>query len=83
MSIENLKSFDPFAEADDDTGDTKKVENHIHIRIQPCNGNKVNDEKAGEVIQLQGDQRKKVMDFLVDKKAGLGLNPDNITVHGA
>lgn len=25
---------DPFAEADDDTGDTKKVENHIHIRIQ-------------------------------------------------
>ncbi|PON22706.1 translation initiation factor SUI1 [Trichoderma gamsii] len=114
MSIENLKTFDPFAEADDDTGDTKKVENHIHIRIQQrngrkslttvtglpakfdpgkiltffrkefaCNGNKVNDEKAGEVIQLQGDQRKKVMDFLVDKKAGLGLNPDNITVHGA
>ncbi|KAL6880911.1 translation initiation factor SUI1 [Trichoderma longibrachiatum] len=114
MSIENLKSFDPFAEADDDTGDIKKVENHIHIRIQQrngrkslttvtglpakfdpgkiltffrkefaCNGNKVNDEKAGEVIQLQGDQRKKVLDFLVDKKAGLGLNPDNITVHGA
>ncbi|KAK4077374.1 uncharacterized protein Triagg1_3706 [Trichoderma aggressivum f. europaeum] len=104
----------PFAEADDDTGDIKKVENHIHIRIQQrngrkslttvtglpakfdpgkiltffrkefaCNGNKVNDEKAGEVIQLQGDQRKKVMDFLVDKKSGLGLNPDNITVHGA
>jgi translation initiation factor 1 len=55
----------------------------LTLFLTACNGNKVNDEKAGEVIQLQGDQRKKVMDFLVDKKSGLGLNPDNITVHGA
>ncbi|VTT59526.1 unnamed protein product [Fusarium fujikuroi] len=50
MSIENLKTygeslfatlkksslseFDPFAEADEDTGETKQTQNYIHIRIQ-------------------------------------------------
>jgi hypothetical protein len=34
MSIENLKTFDPFAEADEDTGETKQSQNYIHIRIQ-------------------------------------------------
>jgi hypothetical protein len=35
-SIENLKSVDPFAEADDDggPGDTKQSQNYVHIRIQ-------------------------------------------------
>lgn len=33
--IQNLKAFDPFAEADEDTGDTKgQTQNYIHIRIQ-------------------------------------------------
>ncbi|KAI4171140.1 MAG: hypothetical protein LQ343_004476 [Gyalolechia ehrenbergii] len=113
MSIENLKTFDPFAEADEDTGETKQSQNYIHIRIQQrngrktlttvqglpkkfdqkkilkvikkkfaCNGTIVNDTEMGEVIQLQGDQRKDVQEFLVDKKEGLALDAKTIKVHG-
>ncbi|KAH6973805.1 translation initiation factor SUI1 [Ilyonectria sp. MPI-CAGE-AT-0026] len=132
MSIENLKSYDPFAEADEDTGETKQTQNYIHIRIQQrngrktlttvqglpkkfdqkkilkvikkkfgkssstlpapqnganryttaCNGTIVNDTEMGEVIQLQGDQRKDVQEFLIDKKEGLELDAKTIKVHG-
>ena len=34
----------------------------------------------GEVIQLQGDQRKDVQEFLVDKKEGLELDAKTIKV---
>jgi len=47
-----------------------------------CNGTIVNDEKAGGVIQLQGDQRNVVKDFLVDKEKGLEIDPKTIKVHG-
>ncbi|KAF2105131.1 eukaryotic translation initiation factor SUI1 [Rhizodiscina lignyota] len=112
--IQNLKTFDPFAEADEDTGETKKQEqSYIHIRIQQrngrktlttvqgiptkfdqkkilkvikkkfaCNGTIVNDEKMGEVIQLQGDQRKDVEKFLIDKDEGLDIDAKTIKVHG-
>ncbi|OAA38738.1 Eukaryotic translation initiation factor SUI1 [Beauveria brongniartii RCEF 3172] len=104
---------DPFAEADEDTGEVKQTQNYIHIRIQQrngrktlttvqglpkkfdqkkilkvikkkfaCNGTIVADSEMGEVIQLQGDQRKDVQDFLVDKKEGLELDPKTIKVHG-
>ncbi|CAG5177928.1 uncharacterized protein ALTATR162_LOCUS8448 [Alternaria atra] len=114
MSIENLKSFDPFAEADEDTGQVKQTQqDYIHIRIQQrngrktlttvqglpkkfdqkkilkvikkkfaCNGTIVSDAEMGEVVQLQGDQRKDVQDFLTDKKEGLGLDVKTIKVHG-
>ncbi|KAF4440879.1 eukaryotic translation initiation factor eIF-1 [Fusarium acutatum] len=126
MSIENLKTYDPFAEADEDTGETKQTQNYIHIRIQrgfvfaynanmaperngrktlttvqglpkkfdqkkilkvikkkfACNGTIVNDSEMGEVIQLQGDQRKDVQEFLIDKKEGLELDAKTIKVHG-
>ncbi|KAF2021726.1 eukaryotic translation initiation factor SUI1 [Aaosphaeria arxii CBS 175.79] len=114
MSIENLKTFDPFAEADEDTGEkTKQTQNYIHIRIQQrngrktlttvqglpkkfdqkkilkvikkqfaCNGTIVTDTEMGEVIQLQGDQRKDVQEFLTNKKEGLGLDNKDIKVHG-
>ncbi|XWW94238.1 hypothetical protein V2A60_002181 [Cordyceps javanica] len=137
MSIENLKSYDPFAEADEDTGEVKQTQNYIHIRIQrtfliplvappraasteprsrvpverngrktlttvqglpkkfdqkkilkvikkkfACNGTIVADSEMGEVIQLQGDQRKDVQEFLIDKKEGLELDPKTIKVHG-
>ncbi|WEW57512.1 Eukaryotic translation initiation factor eIF-1 [Emydomyces testavorans] len=106
-------SCDPFAEADEDTGDTKQSQNYIHIRIQQrngrktlttvqglpkkfdqkkilkvikkkfaCNGTIVNDTEMGEVIQLQGDQRKDVQEFLTDKKEGLELDAKTIKVHG-
>ncbi|KAI4717029.1 hypothetical protein E4T48_06743 [Aureobasidium sp. EXF-10727] len=112
-SIENLKSFDPFAEADEDTGEIKQSNqsSYIHIRIQQrngrktlttvqglpkkfdqkkilkvikkafaCNGTIVSDTEMGEVIQLQGDQRKDVQEFLCDKKEGLGLDAKTIKV---
>ncbi|KAI9674989.1 MAG: Eukaryotic translation initiation factor eIF-1 [Caeruleum heppii] len=140
MSIENLKTVDPFAEADEETGETKQSQNYIHIRIQrecphlpkiglyglvmrtertadflfkerngrktlttvqglpkkfdqkkilkvikkkfACNGTIVNDTEMGEVIQLQGDQRKDVQEFLVDKQDGLELDAKTIKVHG-
>ncbi|MCJ1474287.1 Eukaryotic translation initiation factor eIF-1 [Lambiella insularis] len=109
MSIENLKTFDPFAEADDNNIDGKESQNYLHIRIQQrngrktlttvqglprkfdqkkilkvikkkfaCNGTIVVDTEMGEVIQLQGDQRKDVQEFLVDKKEGLGLDAKTI-----
>ncbi|KAL6544478.1 hypothetical protein OROMI_023340 [Orobanche minor] len=43
-----------------------------------CNGNVVND-KNSPVIQLQGDQRKNVSDFLIG--AGL-VKKDQIKIHG-
>lgn len=114
MSIENLKTFDPFAEADEDTGQVKQSQqDYIHIRIQQrngrktlttvqglpkkfdqkkilkvikkkfaCNGTIVADAEMGEVLQLQGDQRKDVQDFMTDKKEGLGLDAKTIKVHG-
>lgn len=45
-----------------------------------CNGTIVNDTEMGEVIQLQGDQRKDVQEFLVDKKEGLALDAKTIKV---
>lgn len=47
-----------------------------------CNGTIVSDSEMGEVIQLQGDQRKDVQEFLVDKKEGLGMDAKAIKVHG-
>lgn len=44
-----------------------------------CNGNVVKDEELGDVIQLQGDQRAKVLEFLTTQ---LGLKKKNIKVHG-
>lgn len=107
MSIENLKSFDPFADTGDDETTTA---NYIHIRIQQrngrktlttvqgvpaeydlkrilkvlkkdfaCNGNIVKDDEMGEIIQLQGDQRAKVCEFMVRQ---LGMQKKNIKIHG-
>lgn len=44
-----------------------------------CNGNIVKDAELGEVIQLQGDQRAKVMEFLT---TALQLQKKSIKVHG-
>jgi translation initiation factor SUI1 len=41
MSIENLKTFDPFADADEDNVQTQNTaQEYIHIRIQQRNGRK-------------------------------------------
>lgn len=44
-----------------------------------CNGNVVNDKLLGKIIQLQGDQRKNVSQFLVNKGV---LKKDQIKIHG-
>ncbi|KAF2759998.1 eukaryotic translation initiation factor SUI1 [Pseudovirgaria hyperparasitica] len=113
--IENLKDKDPFAEADDDSGEkVHKSQDYIHIRIQQRNGRKtlttvqgLNNQKFNfdliikhfkkkfacngtivpessthkEVIQLQGDQRKNVYEFLTSKDF-LNMDAKTIKVHG-
>lgn len=59
--------------------DQKKILKVIKKKFA-CNGTIVNDTEMGEVIQLQGDQRKDVQEFLVDKKEGLGLDSKTIKV---
>ncbi|XP_036189134.1 eukaryotic translation initiation factor 1b isoform X1 [Myotis myotis] len=97
-TIQNLQSFDPFADAT--KGDDllpAGTEDYIHIRIQQrngrktlttvqgiaddydkkklvkafkkkfaCNGTVIEHPEYGEVIQLQGDQRKNICQFLLE-----------------
>ncbi|KAG5639522.1 hypothetical protein H0H81_000667 [Sphagnurus paluster] len=43
-----------------------------------CNGTLVDDEKLGQVIQLQGDQRAHISNFLIEN----GIEKSTIKVHG-
>jgi len=61
--------------------DQKKILKVIKKKFA-CNGTIVHDSEMGEVIQLQGDQRKDVQEFLIDKKEGLELDAKTIKVHG-
>lgn len=48
-----------------------------------CNGNVADDEKFGEVIQLQGDQRELVQQFLVDAEILSKVEmKERLVVHG-
>jgi translation initiation factor 1 len=112
MSVQNLNSFDPFADEGDPLGGSNDVgsqQNYIHIRIQQrngrktlttlqglpkeydskkllkafkkefaCNGTLVDDEEMGQVIQLQGDQRLKISNFLMEE----GISKTTIKLHG-
>lgn len=44
-----------------------------------CNGTVVSDDEAGQVIQLQGDQRQKIAAFLAEE---VGIPKATIKVHG-
>mmetsp|Transcript_11452 Transcript_11452/g.20221 ORF Transcript_11452/g.20221 Transcript_11452/m.20221 type:complete len:120 (-) Transcript_11452:519-878(-) len=44
-----------------------------------CNGTVVDDQELGQVIQLQGDQRKNVQDFLLKNKL---VKKDQLKIHG-
>ncbi|VDN99690.1 unnamed protein product [Rodentolepis nana] len=44
-----------------------------------CNGNIVQHDQYGEVLQLQGDQREHIAEFL--RRYGL-VKPDQIKIHG-
>ncbi|EJD52979.1 eukaryotic translation initiation factor 1 [Auricularia subglabra TFB-10046 SS5] len=110
MSIQNLNTYDPFADEGDAIGDeVGSQQNYIHIRIQQrngrktlttlqglpkeydpkkllkafkkefaCNGTLVDDEELGQVIQLQGDQRLKISNFLIEE----GIPKSTIKLHG-
>ncbi|KAF8136637.1 translation initiation factor SUI1 [Boletus edulis] len=112
MNVQNLNTFDPFADEGDPLGgnqDVGSTQNYLHIRVQQrngrktlttlqglpkeydpkkllkafkkefaCNGNLVDDEEMGQVIQLQGDQRVKIANFLVDE----GIPRNTIKLHG-
>ena len=43
-----------------------------------CNGTLVEDEEMGQVIQLQGDQRVKISQFLTEE----GIPKTTIKIHG-
>ncbi|KAK1598489.1 hypothetical protein QYE76_000072 [Lolium multiflorum] len=88
-------SFDPFADEAADAGAGAAGagdDGRVHLRVQQrngrktlttrelcCNGTVVEDKELGNVIQLQGDHRKKVAAFIA--KAGLAKT-DCIKVHG-
>lgn len=58
--------------------DPKKILKHIKKEFA-CNGKVVTNEKFGNVIQLQGDQRYKAKDFLQE----MGICKENdIKIHG-
>ena len=60
-----------------------------HTRASPrptlavnTNGNIVADEEMGEVIQLQGDQRQKVKEWILDQELVTVHEQDRIVIHG-
>lgn len=53
-----------------DEYDPKKLLKHFKKEFA-CNGTVVEDEELGQVIQLQGDQRAKISQMLIDD-VGLG-----------
>ena len=52
---------------------------HTHTQEFACNGTVVDHSEYGEVIQLQGDQRNLICDFLI--KTGLAKK-EQLKVHG-
>ncbi|KAL5109108.1 Eukaryotic translation initiation factor eIF1 [Taenia crassiceps] len=92
MSLQNLQTHDPFADdGEPNKGDTAV---HIRIQQRngrktlttvqgiPDKFDKkriLKHEQYGEVLQLQGDQRDNIAEFL--KKYGL-VKADQIKVHG-
>ena len=73
------KKFGKLRQAKSHVSDCSAKSDYVLVRIA-CNGTIVNDTEMGEVIQLQGDQRKDVQEFLVDKKEGLELDAKTIKV---
>lgn len=47
-----------------------------------CNGNVIADEDDGDVIQLQGDQRDNVKQWILDNQVISKNEADRIVVHG-
>ena len=48
-------------------------------KTMKCNGTILDDEILGKIIQLQGDQRKPVKDFLLEQQI---CSPEDLIIHG-
>ena len=62
----------------DDDLDLKKISKFLKKKLN-CNGAVVNDKEFGDVIQLQGDHRDDVKDFLITMKV---CQDTQIIMHG-
>ncbi len=51
-------------------------------KIFSCNGAVIDDEKMGQIIQLQGDHREAVQKWLIENEIVSGSD-DRIVIHGA
>ncbi|CAO3597643.1 unnamed protein product [Absidia cylindrospora] len=83
--------FDPFADVEEEN--SPKTTNYLRLpkdydakkilkvfkKEFACNGTVVEDEELGEVLQLSGDQRLKIAEFLVKEEIA---KKANIKVHG-
>ena len=58
--------------------DLKKILKYLK-KVYSTNGNVIHDSEHGDVIQLQGDQRKNVYDSLIEWKIA---EKEDIRVHG-
>jgi translation initiation factor 1 len=47
-----------------------------------CNGNVIEDEQEGEVMQLQGDQRDNVKQWILENQVIEKNEADRIVIHG-
>jgi len=62
----------------DDDLDLKKICKALRKNLQ-CNGNVTKDKKYGDILQLQGDHREAVKQFLIDQEI---VMPNQLMVHG-
>lgn len=51
-------------------------------KVFNCNGNIAEDDEMGEVIQLQGDQRQNVREWLIENEVVTKAEEDRLVIHG-
>jgi len=65
----------------DDDLDFKRICNDMRRKFS-CNGNVVNDKEFGEIIQLQGDQRTNVKEWLIQNEILTTKDLHRVVIHG-
>ncbi|KAK8022148.1 translation initiation factor SUI1 [Apiospora rasikravindrae] len=84
MSIENLKTYDPFADAEADVDAVQlggKKEDYVHIRIQQRNGRKTLTTVQG-LPPSSTARRSSLSSERSSPAMGLELDPKIIKIHG-
>ena len=66
----------------DDDFDLKRICKHMKKSFN-CNGNLAQDEDMGEIVQLQGDQRQNVRQWILDQEIVTKAEADErVVLHG-